>query len=104
MAAGSRIVFLASSGGGMLAEIAENRPNEFISIKHIGMITDGVEDTESDAVRAWTPAYENYSLVPVGEGTRMVVDQDVTGDWEGYMRETWPKALEVLKALAEVRG
>jgi hypothetical protein len=60
-AQGERIRFLAPSGDGMVAEIAEHRPNEFISIRHLGMISDGVEDTESEEVRAWAPAYENYT-------------------------------------------
>jgi uncharacterized protein YndB with AHSA1/START domain len=98
---GSRMLFLAPSGDGMVAEIAENRPQEFISVRHIGMRMNGVEDTESESVRAWAPAYENYSLVAVPEGTRVVVDQDVTADSEECLAELWPKALEVLQQLCE---
>jgi uncharacterized protein YndB with AHSA1/START domain len=35
---GSEMRFLAPAGGGMAAVIAESRPYEFISIKHIGSI------------------------------------------------------------------
>ncbi len=101
---GSRIKFLAPPGDGMVAEIAEHRPNEFISIRHLGFVVNGIEDTESDAVRAWAPAYENYTLRPVEEGTRVVVDQDVTADFEQYMRDTWPKAFELLQQLCEDEG
>jgi len=58
---GERIQFLSPSGDGMVAEIAENRTNEFISIRQLGLIKKGVEDTESEAVRAWAPVYENYT-------------------------------------------
>ena len=88
----------------MLAEIAENRPNEFISIRHIGMIVNGAEDTESDAVRAWTPAFENYTFAEVDGGTRLVVDQDVTDAFEDDMRDAWPKALRCLKAICEANA
>jgi len=98
---GSRIKFLSPSGEGMIAEIAENRPNEFVSIRHLGYIAQGVEDTESEAVRAWAPAYENYTFTATPEGTRLVVDQDVAESWESYMVEAWPKALAKLKALCE---
>ena len=98
---GSRIRFLTPSGDGMVAEIAENRPNEFISIRHLGCLADGTEDTDSDSVRAWAPAYENYTFNSVTEGTKLVVDQDVTEDFEQFMQETWPKALELLKELCE---
>lgn len=101
---GERIKFLSPSGDGMLAEIAEHRPNEFTSIRHLGFILQGVEDTESEAVRAWAPAYENYTFVPVPDGTKLIVDQDLTGDFEAYMNETWPRALELLKSLCEARA
>ena len=101
---GSRIKFLAPDGDGMIAEIAEHKPHEFVSIRHLGYIFKGVEDTESDAIRAWAPAFENYSFSSVPEGTRIVVDQDVTDEFEQYMRDTWLKALGLLKQLCEEEG
>ena len=98
---GGRILFLSPSGDGMVAEIAENRPNEFISIRHLGFFASGVEDTDSEAVRAWAPAFENYTFAGVPEGTRLVIDLDVPADWEGFMQEAWPKALSRLKAMCE---
>ncbi|MBL8352861.1 MAG: SRPBCC domain-containing protein [Burkholderiaceae bacterium] len=100
-AQGQRIRFLSPSGDGMFAEIAENRPGEFISIRHLGFIAQGVEDTASDSARSWAPAYENYSFQAVPQGTRLVIDQDVTADFEAYMMEAWPKALARLKTLCE---
>jgi len=101
---GERIRFLAPSGSGMSSEIVEHRPNAFVSIRHLGFISDGVEDTTSDAVRAWAPSYENYTFVAVPEGTRLVVDLDVTEDFEGDMLRMWPEALAKLKALCEGDG
>ncbi|WP_295641136.1 SRPBCC domain-containing protein [uncultured Methylibium sp.] len=98
---GSRIRFLAPSGDGMVAEIAESRKNEFLSIRHLGFIANGVEDTTSEAVRAWAPAYENYTFLAVADGTRMLVDQDVAAEWDEYLNQAWPKALELLKGLSE---
>jgi len=98
---GSRIKFLAPSGDGMIAEIADNKPHEFISIRHIGMISNGVEDTESEAVRSWAPAYENYTFQSTPEGTLVIIDQDITEDSEQYMIDTWAKALTILKELCE---
>lgn len=98
---GSKIRFLSPSGDGMVAEIAESRKNEFISIRHLGFISNGTEDTTSEAIRSWAPAYENYTLVQMPSGTKMVVDQDVTADFEEYMNQAWPKALNLLKELCE---
>ncbi|KFN49494.1 SRPBCC family protein [Arenimonas composti] len=101
---GSRIVFTGPSGDGMVAEIAVNREHEYISIRHLGVIQDGVEDTTSDAVRAWAPAYENYRFTAVPEGTRLDVELDVSDEWAAHMDAAWPKALAVLKALSEAES
>ncbi len=98
---GSKMRFLAPSGDGMVAEIAENRPHEFLSIRHLGWVIKGVEDTNSESVRAWAPAYENYTFSSVPQGTRVIVDQDVTGEYEEFMKEAWPRALAMLKQLCE---
>ena len=101
---GARILFLSPTGCGMLATIAENRPFEYISIRHLGEIdANGVEDTESEKVRAWAPAHENYTFTEVDGGTEVAVEMDVVADWEEYMKETWPKALVLLKDLCEGR-
>lgn len=100
---GEPIRFLAPDGSGMKAVIAENRPLEFVSIKHVGFIKDGLEDTESPAVRNWAPAYENYTLSESGGLTTVEVDIDVTPDYERMMSETWPRALEKLKEISEGR-
>lgn len=98
---GARIKFLSPSGEGMVSEIAENRPQQFISIRHLGYIANGVEDTESESVRAWAPAFENYTFSAVPEGTRLDIDQDIMAEYEKFMQDAWPKALEKLKQLCE---
>lgn len=102
--AGASIRFLAPSGDGMLSEIAENRPNEYISIRHVGMIEKGKEDRSSDAVKAWAPAYENYRFEAVPQGTRLEVEQQIPPEWADHMRQTWPQALLRLKALCEAHA
>lgn len=101
---GAKIFFLSPSGDGMVSEIAESRVDEFISIRHLGFLANGVEDTESETVKAWAPAYENYTLVPGPNGTRLLVDQDVPAEWEQHLALAWPKALERLKKLCEQSG
>ena len=100
---GARMRFLAPDGNGMVAVIAESRPREFLSIKHVGYVKDGVEDTESEMVRSWAPAYENYALSDAGDATELAVDNDVTPEFEEYMTKTWPAALARLKKLCESR-
>ena len=98
---GSKVLFLDGSGEGMVATIAENRPYEFMSIQHLGMLKDGVEDLSSEEVSKWAGAFENYTLSNKGDETELGVDIDVTEDFKKYFMDTWPKALSKVKELAE---
>jgi hypothetical protein len=104
-AQGEKIWFLSPpSGDGMVAEIAQNRAFEFISIRHLGFKSHGVEDTTSESVRAWAPTHENYSFISVPEGTKLHVELDIPDEWAPYMNEAWPKALALLKRMSESDG
>lgn len=88
--------------GGMVSEIAENRPYEFISIHHLGLFGNGVEDTTSDEAKKWQ-GFENYTLKEIDNKTELLVDIDVDfdEDFTKYFEEAWPKALQKLKELSE---
>ncbi len=98
---GSRAVFHDGNGSGMISEIAENKPNEYLSIRHLGCINKGVEDFESEETRKWSGSLENYTLHPVDGETELIIDMDMAEEYEDYFLKTWPKALEQLKVLAE---
>lgn len=98
---GSKAKFLSPSGDGMVSRIAENIPNEFLSIEHLGMITKGVEDTTSDEVKAWAGAMENYTLKEKDGGTEVIVDMDSDENYSKMFSETWRKALQKVKELSE---
>lgn len=100
-AEGARIHFLAPSGEGLCSVIAENRPHELIRIEHVGVVKNGVEDTTSEQVRSWAPAYETYRFTPVDGGTEVTVEQDLGPEHEQAMAETWTKAFAILKTLCE---
>lgn len=101
---GARIRFLAPDGSGVIAEIAESRPPEWLSIRLLGMLDRGVEDFDSEAVRAWAPAYENYAFRRDGSGTELTIDVDTTPESVAMMDEAWPKGLATLKAICEARS
>jgi hypothetical protein len=103
---GHEIRFIGGSSGdtgesGMYSRIKENRLHEFLSIEHLGMIENGVIDTTSEKVKAWLPAFENYTFKAVEGGTELTIDIDTTDEYKSMFEEMWPKALEVLKELSE---
>ncbi len=98
---GTKIQFLSPGGDGMTSVIAQNKPYEYISIRHLGEIANGVEDTTSEKVKAWAPAYENYSFSEESSETTLAVSLDTLPEYEQYMLETYPKALNLLKEMCE---
>lgn len=88
--------------GGMYSRIKEARPYEFVSIEHLGMINENGEiDTTSEAVKKWTPAFENYTFNDTDGGTEVLVEIDISDEWKDMFNDMWPKALVKLKEIAE---
>lgn len=99
---GSKALFLGGDGNdGMVSRIAESRPNEYVSIEHLGIVKNGVEDTTSDEVKEWAGSHENYTFRDKDGGTEVEVDMDANEKWTEYFEKTWPKALDKLKEVAE---
>ncbi|HYG99207.1 MAG TPA: SRPBCC domain-containing protein [Terriglobales bacterium] len=98
---GSKALFLTPSGEGMVSKIAAHRPNEFLSIKHLGTVKNGVEDTESQEAKGWGEALENYSITEANGSSTLKIEMDATDEYKSYFEETWPKALSKLQEIAE---
>ena len=103
---GSKMKFLGAGGSGMISQIVENIPYKFISTEHLGEIKDGVEDTTSEAVKKWLPAFENYTFTDNGDSTLLQIDMEMGSSEESkQMKEMfegmWPKALLILKEVCE---
>jgi hypothetical protein len=85
----------------MVSRIAEHKPYEYISIEHLGIVHNGVEDTTSDEARKWAPAFENYSFKEKDGATEVLVDLDVDEKEAEMFNKMWPAALQKLKEIAE---
>lgn len=98
---GSKVLFLDGQGSGMVSRIEVNKPNEFMSFKHLGEVKDSVEDTESEKVKAWAGAHENYTLKETGNATELIVEMDMNDEYKDFFVKIFPKALEQVKILSE---
>lgn len=101
---GSKALFLDGSGHGMVSEIAVNKPNEYLSIRHLGSYKDGVEYTEDNETNKWAGAMENYILKESGKETHLLIELDVTEEYLEMMNEMWPRALQKVKELSEANS
>jgi hypothetical protein len=102
---GSKMLFIGTDEngekGGMVSEIVDHIPNQFISIRHYGLVKENVEITEGPDVEKWANGFENYTFIENNGSTTVIVDLDLTEDFVNYMNETYPKALDKLKEIAE---
>jgi uncharacterized protein YndB with AHSA1/START domain len=103
---GSKILFLAPDEegklGGMVSRIKENRKYDFISIEHLGVVSDGKEDTTSDAVNPWAGSLENYTFKDKSGSTEILVEMDSNEEYAEMFADMWPKALQKLKEISEI--
>jgi 4-hydroxy-3-methylbut-2-enyl diphosphate reductase IspH len=102
---GSKILFVGTDDkgekGGMVSEISENIPNQFVSIRHYGLVKANEEITQGPDVEKWANGNENYSFVENNGITTVTVELDTTEEFLDYMRQTYPKALDKLKEICE---
>lgn len=84
---------------GMLAIVTANRPYEFVSVKHLVEITNG--EKKPFPVMEGEEGYESYAFKDVEGGTEVSVELSVPTGWKDMFVEMWPKALAVLKEVAE---
>ena len=98
---GSAMSFLGPSEGdgkegGMIATVKENRSQEFLSLEYRAEIRDGVE------VPMEGKGFENYSLEDSEGDTKVSIDLlGLPDEYAGMFDDSWPKALEKLKEIAE---
>ena len=93
---GSKILFLGSGGNGMFSVIEKKVPNEQMVFKHLGEMKNGVEETKD-----WGGAIESYHLEEKNGVTQLDVELDSVAEFEQYFSDTFPKALKILKQIAE---
>jgi hypothetical protein len=105
---GSKILFLADGEGGrvegMVSRIRENIPHKYLSIEHLGILKEGVEILSGPEVEAWAGCLEQYSFSEAGGTTLLKVSLDTLPEYRDYFNNTYPRALDKLKAICEARG
>lgn len=102
---GSKILFVGvdenGKRGGMVSEVVENKPAEFVSILHYGFVDGDQEITTGEQVEKWAGGHENYSFEEKNGVTRVTVEMDTIEDYKDFFNESYPKALTLLKEVAE---
>ena len=98
---GSQVRFISPSGDGLLSKIIEHKPNEIISIEHLANIKNGQEDWDSEEAKKWQGAREIYRVNAKNGVTNLEIEQDIAEEYAEWCTDTWKKALNEIKIMAE---
>ncbi len=93
--------FFTDGSAGMYSEIMESIAAEYLSIRNLGDVKDGKKVIENGKVSEWHGAMENYTLKTIDGKTEWTVQMDVVPAYEDYFLKVWPKAMQIVKDLAE---
>tara|TARA_R100000935_G_C2833841_1_gene166825 strand:+ start:1415 stop:1873 length:459 start_codon:yes stop_codon:yes gene_type:complete len=102
---GSKIIFLGvdenGKKGGMVSEIVEHKPANFVSIRHYGFLDGDTEITTGEQVEKWAGGHENYSFKENNGVSTVIVTMDSIEEYLDFFNKTYPKALDKLKEISE---
>lgn len=98
---GSTVRFLGPEGDGMLGRVVASRPHELVDVEYDGFVSQGRDDTDSDATREYCGTHETYRLEAVDGGTRLDVSAPMGEEHYDAMVGAWDDALLRVKQLAE---
>lgn len=98
---GAKIFFLDPNGNGMASVIFENKPFDTMIFKHITEIYDWKESPIDEKISTWTGVKEKYLLSEVNGVTTLRVHHETVETFENFFKNTMPKALAKVKAIAE---
>lgn len=102
---GSKMLFVGTDEkgkkAGMVSEIFDLIPLQFVSIRHYGLVQNDIEITTGPQAEKWANGFENYSFNETEGTTSVTVDLDTADEFVDYMSEAFPNALKELKVFCE---
>lgn len=98
---GGRMLFLGNSNNGMISIIKKLQKPYEVVFEHIGVIENGLEDTTSDAIKAWAGAREMYFLKEENGITTLDASADIEEQHKEMMDNGFEKGFDIVKQLAE---
>lgn len=98
---GGKAIFTDHSKNGMIAKVKENMPGELLSLEYSGLYSEGKEDYDSPEAKRFKGGHETYRLEKDYESMLLKISSDIDEKHYDSMLESWEKALEKIRELAE---
>jgi len=98
---GSEAEFLTAKGDGMFSKIISSKPNEYMAIRHLGVIKNHQRVQDSPDMKGWENAMETYTLEKRDGNILLTATLESPDEFVDYFNASFPKALAVVKELSE---
>ncbi|NIJ53892.1 SRPBCC family protein [Dyadobacter arcticus] len=98
---GSKAIFIDDTKSGLAGVVASNIPGQELIVQYNGVVTDGLEDYDSELAQSVKGYKECYWLTKIDSGSRLDIECDMGSEFFDYMSGAWDKALVRIKALSE---
>lgn len=99
---GGKTYFTDSSRqNGMVSTIKSIDEPKHLIFKHLGELHNGVEDVDSEKLKAWNGSLEAYYLENKNGKTMLKVEVDSNDEFKQMFDNGFKKGLEVIKKLSE---
>jgi len=91
----------SSKKNGMVSTIEHIEEPKYLVFKHLGELHNGVEDVDSEKVKAWNGSLEAYYLEENKGKTILKIEVDSDDNFKEMFDNGFKKGLEVIKSLSE---
>ena len=91
----------SSKKNGMVSTIERIEKPKHLIFKHLGEIHNGVEDVDSEKIKAWNGSLEAYYLEENDGKTTLRVEVDSDENFKDMFDNGFRKGLEIIKELSE---
>jgi len=95
--AGNTVHFLGPNHNGIYSIIEKHLPDERITFRHVGLVTNGKEQPVDEATKTWSGANETYSITRAGEYNTLTIEIDILDEHLDFMNDRLPKAMDRIK-------
>lgn len=98
---GSKLLFLDADNHDLMSKVGTRIENSQMTFKYLGEAVAGAEQAVNQEIEQWEGTTESFILNENNGVTELAVEVSATDDYKDYFHKAFPKALKMVKQLAE---
>ena len=98
---GRKLLFLDADNHDLMSKVGTRIENSQMTFKYLGEAVSGVEYPANQEIEQWKGTTESFTLNENNGVTELKVEVSATDEYKDYFHTVFPKALKMVKQLAE---